>query len=98
MTNYPALIEWDDDAGAYGVVFPDILGTVAMGETFDEALVNAEDSLRDYFAVMAEYGKDGAELSPPSALEEVEVPPGNTLVSISVASPSRNIVKADIVP
>ena len=32
MIRYPALIEWDDDAEAYGVVFPDILGTVAMGE------------------------------------------------------------------
>lgn len=56
-----------------------------------------EDSLRDYFAVMAELGKDGAELSPPSALEEVEVPPGNTPVSISVAHPSRNAVEADTV-
>ena len=33
MVRYPALIEWDDDAEAYGVVFPDILtgpaGTLA---------------------------------------------------------------------
>ena len=87
MVRYPALIEWDAAAEAYGVVFPDILGTVAMGETFDEALANAEASLRDYFEVMAEYSQDGAELSPPSTLEVVEVPPGNTLVSVPVVSP-----------
>ena len=82
MVRYPALVEWDDDAGAYGVVFPDILGTVAMGVTFAEALENAEDSLRDYFEVMAEYSQDGTVASPPSSLDAVEVPLGNTLVSV----------------
>ena len=90
MASYPALVEWDDDAEAYGVVFPDILGTVAMGLSFEEALKNAEDSLRDYFEVMAEYGQDGEALSPPSDLESVEVPPGNTLVSIPVVSHATN--------
>ncbi len=87
MASYPALVEWDDEAGAYGVVFPDILGTVAMGNTFEEALAHAEESLRDYFEVMAEYGQDGAVVSPPSDLEAVEVPTKNTLVSIPVVSP-----------
>ena len=36
---YPALI--DGEAGAYGVVFPDLPGCVAMGSTIDEALGNA---------------------------------------------------------
>ena len=35
MIRYPALI--DSDEGAYGVVFPDILGVGVMGDTVDEA-------------------------------------------------------------
>ena len=43
---YPALI--DGEKGAYGVSFPDLPGIVAMGDTMDEALMNAEEALRDY--------------------------------------------------
>ena len=32
----------------YGVAFPDLPGIVAMGETVDDALLNAEEALRDY--------------------------------------------------
>ena len=61
MIRYPALI--DGDEGAYGVVFPDVPGVGAMGNTIDEALLNAEDALRDY-AIEAE--RDGEELAVPS--------------------------------
>ena len=60
MIRYPALI--DGAEGAYGVVFPDIPGVGAMGHTVDEALLNAEDVLRDY-AIESE--KDGEELVAP---------------------------------
>ena len=40
------------------MVFPDIPGVGAMGRTVDEALLNAEDALRDY-ATEAE--RDGVE-------------------------------------
>ena len=46
MARYPALI--DGKKGAYGVTFPDLPGIVAMGKTIDEAMVNAEEALRDY--------------------------------------------------
>ena len=46
MARYPALI--DGKEGAYGVTFPDLPGIVAMGKTIDEAMVNAEEALRDY--------------------------------------------------
>ncbi len=45
MIRYPALI--DGEKGAYGVTFPDLPGIVAMGKTMDEALMNAEEALRD---------------------------------------------------
>ena len=40
---YPAVI--DGKKGAYGATFPDLPGIVAMGETLDEVLVNAEEAL-----------------------------------------------------
>ncbi len=61
MGRYPALI--DGRKGAYGVTFPDLPGIVAMGKTVDEAMVNAEEALRDY-AIEAE--KDGEAITPPS--------------------------------
>ena len=54
MVRYPALVDGpvlvDRERGAYGVSFPDLPGCVAMGLSVDEALLNAEDSLRDWAA------------------------------------------------
>lgn len=87
MDRYPALI--DGEEGAYGVTFPDLSGIVAMGKTVDEALVNAEEALRDY---VTEADKDGEEILQPSALERVEVPRGNTLVSVPlIRTTGRNV-------
>ena len=41
MFHYPAFV--DGEAGAYGVTFPDLPGIVAMGETVEDALTNAEE-------------------------------------------------------
>lgn len=89
MDRYPALI--DGEEGAYGVTFPDLPGIVAMGKTVDEALVNAEEALRDY-AIEAE--KDGEEILQPSALERVEVPSGNALVSVPLIRVTGRNVRA----
>ena len=43
---YPALI--DGEAGSYGVVFPDLPLCVAMGSTIDEAILHAEEAMRDW--------------------------------------------------
>ncbi len=55
MARYIALI--DGKAGAYGVVFPDLSGCTAMGKTFEEALANAAESLRDWIKVKEENGE-----------------------------------------
>ena len=75
--DYPALIDGED--GAYGVVFPDIPGVAAMGNTTEEALRNAEDALRDY---AMETELDGEELPRPSSMQSVEVPAGSRIVSV----------------
>ena len=76
---YPALI--DGEAGAYGAVFPDLRGCVAMGYTLDEVVRNAEDSMRDWIASMEANGQSVPE---PSPMSSVPVPLGNTLTSISL--------------
>lgn len=55
MSRYTALV--DGKAGAYGVVFPDLDGCVAMGATVDEALANAAEALRDWVEVTEEHGE-----------------------------------------
>ena len=83
MTQYPALIDGED--GAFGVVFPDIPGVGAMGDTVDEALSNAKDALLDY-AIEAE--RDGLELAVPSPMQSIELPAGSKLVSIALGRPA----------
>ncbi len=82
MARYPALI--DGERGAYGVMFPDLPGIVAMGDTVDDALVNAEEALRDY---AVEVERDGAAIEPPSAIECVTTPTGSALVSVPLIRP-----------
>ena len=79
MNQYPALM--DGGAGAYGVSFPDLPGIVAMGATREEALLQAERALRDY-AIETE--RAGEDMNPPSALEQIEILPGHTLVSVRI--------------
>ena len=91
MAQYPALI--DGERGAYGVTFPDLPGIVAMGDTVDDALVNAEEALRDY-AMEAE--KDGAALESPSAIESVTAPTGSASISVPLIRPSGRRVRTNL--
>jgi predicted RNase H-like HicB family nuclease len=47
---YLALI--DGSPGAYGVVFPDLPGCVAMGATIDEAMILASEALGDWISTV----------------------------------------------
>lgn len=77
MSQYPAFV--DGEAGAYGVTFPDLPGIVAIGETMDDALVHAEEALRDY---VTETERDGAQIAEASRVEDVSPPAGSVLVAI----------------
>jgi len=63
---YSVLI--DGKAGAYGIVFPDVPGCVAMGTTIEEALVHASDALRDWYELAEQHGDD---VAPPRPIEEL---------------------------
>ena len=93
MARYPALIDGAQDA--YGIVFPDLPGIVAMGATVEEAMLNAEAALQD---AALEADRDGSALRPPSALEDVDVPAGSALSSILLvrAAPARRSVRLNL--
>ena len=91
MARYPALI--DGERGAYGVVFPDLPGIVAMGATVEDAMVNAEEALRDY---VLEAERDGADIESPSAIESVVPPSGSALVSVPLIRLSGRRVRANL--
>ena len=88
---YPAWI--DGEQGSYGISFPDLTGIVAMGTTVDEALMHAEEPLRDY---VIEVERVGEAITPPSAIEQVETPARNTLVSIPLTRLSGRSVRANL--
>ena len=91
---YPALI--GGETGAYDVDFPDLPGCIAMGYTVDEAVINAEDSLRDWVESMESAGQP---VAAPSALENVDVPEGSTLTSILLVrvAPEAESVRLNLV-
>ena len=91
----------DGKAGAYGVVFPDIPGCVAMGRTIDEALAHAADILRDWFELAEEYDET---VPPPRPLEKLRRDPevaaalaeGATLASVPLIHETGKPVKANL--
>ena len=81
MSGYPALI--DGEEGAYGVMFPDLPGIVAMGSTIDEAITHAGEALRD---CAIEVSNDGSVPRAPTAVENLEVPLGHAPESVPLVA------------
>jgi predicted RNase H-like HicB family nuclease len=99
MNRYVALI--DGEAGAFGVSFPDLPGCVAMGETVDEAMLNAAEALREFDADVTAAG--GAITGPRTAeacLADPEVAAtlreGASLASVPLVRQSPRSVKANL--
>ena len=83
MTKYPAII--DGELGAYGVVIPDIPGAcVAMGDTVDEALEDAELALSEFAEILEGQGR---ELPPPSDPATLELEPGEMIAFVPLRAP-----------
>ncbi len=91
----------DGKAGAYGVVFPDIPGCVAMGKTVEEALAHAADTLRDWLELAEEHGE---KLPRPRPLEKLRRDPdvvealagGAMIASVPLIRESGKPVKANL--
>jgi predicted RNase H-like HicB family nuclease len=99
VDRYIALI--DGEAGGYGIVFPDLPGCTAMGNTIDEAIGNAANVLRIWVEMTEE---QGASVPRPRRLEDlrsdVEVVEalsgGATLATIPLIRDAGRPVKANL--
>jgi predicted RNase H-like HicB family nuclease len=99
MTRYIALI--DGEAGAYGASFPDLDGCTAMGADMDEALLAAQEALRDYVETGLAQGED---IPAPRTMEQLRLDPevrealaqGATFVSVALVRGLSRPVKANL--
>ncbi|HEY3777791.1 MAG TPA: type II toxin-antitoxin system HicB family antitoxin [Rhizomicrobium sp.] len=99
MSRYTALV--DGKAGAYGIVFPELDGCVAMGATVDEALANAAEALRDWVEVTHEHGEP---VPPPQPVEKVRrrrdvveaLADGSILASVPLVRETGKPAKANL--
>ena len=99
MTRYTVLI--DGEAGAYGVIFPDLPGCAAMGDTIDETMINAADALRDWVEVTL---GGGADVPMPRPIEVLRADPevrealgdGATLASVPLVRETGKPTKANL--
>lgn len=98
-TRYGVII--DGKRGAYGVVFPDLLGCTAMGKTIDAALRNAAAAAGDWVAAVR--ADDGA-IPAPRSLEELrrdtevieDLAAGGTLAIVPVVLDYGRPTKANL--
>jgi len=99
MARYTVLI--DGEAGAYGVVVPDMPGCTAMGDTIEAALLNATEAMRDWVEAMAAQGETiPAPRSPEALRREAEViealAAGATLASVPLVRETGRPAKANL--
>ena len=94
MSRYTVLI--DGTAGAYGVVFPDLPGCTAMGETIDEALINAVEALRQWVEIASARGRAIPEPRSPDAIRAEDFAAGATLGSVTLVRKLGRSVKANL--
>lgn len=57
MKTYLAYV-YKDPHSSFGVSFPDLPGCYGAGESYDEAIENAKESLREYAEALGDDGKD----------------------------------------
>lgn len=96
---YTVLI--DGEAGGFGVVFPDLPGCTAMGETVDDALLNAGESLRDWtLGVEARGGRVPPPRSPDQLRGDDEVATalasGSALASVALVRETGRVVRTSL--
>ena len=69
---YPIAIETGDEDHGYGVVFPDLPGCFSAGDSLEEALTNAKESVEFYLEDLAERDQLPPKASSLSTLEHNE--------------------------
>ncbi|WP_243368882.1 type II toxin-antitoxin system HicB family antitoxin [Microvirga solisilvae] len=99
MARYTALI--DGQAGAYGVVIPDLPGCTAMGKSIEEAIANAAEAMRDWADTIIDMGEAIPAPRPLEALRMdndvmAHIREGATLASIPLVRETGRPAKANL--
>ncbi len=69
---YPIAIEVGTDTSAYGVIVPDLPGCFSAGDTFDEAVIAAEEATAAWIDAALDAGEI---IPPPSSVEALRARP-----------------------
>jgi len=101
MTHYFALVDETASKDAFGVIFPDCPGCYAVGRSFDEAMGNAVEALREWMADRVASGfeppprRTAPELRADRSLAE-DFGSGSVVASIPLLLDSGRPVRANI--
>jgi predicted RNase H-like HicB family nuclease len=71
MAGYIALVH-KDEGTSYGVSFPDVMGCISAGDTFEDAVVNAAVALAGHLALIQ---ADGDPLPVPRSFDQLRRDP-----------------------
>ena len=69
---YTAVLE-KDSSGFWMIAFPDLEGCVTNAKTLEEAIIQAQNILEDYMAIIE---RNGTDIPDPTPHEAINVPPG----------------------
>jgi predicted RNase H-like HicB family nuclease len=56
LSRFSIVMEKDISDGGYTVTVPGLPGCVTEGDTFEDALINAQEAIRGYFEALAKEG------------------------------------------
>jgi predicted RNase H-like HicB family nuclease len=82
--SYPAFIGFDEPAGRYYILFPDLPGCTTTGDTEKDALLNAQEAMSLHLFGMED---EGDAVPSPSSIMELKGGKGETVVLIEAWMP-----------
>lgn len=99
MPRYIAIIDYDQEEGKFGAVFPDAPGCAAMGESEEEVIDNATDALAEW---AADWVADGRSLPVPRSYGELlkvgddAIGPGGLIATVPLILETGKVARANV--
>jgi predicted RNase H-like HicB family nuclease len=73
LSRFNVVMEKDASDGGYTVTVPGLPGCITEGDTFEDAIANAQEAIRGYFEALAKEGLPIPNETPRLIFGEVEV-------------------------
>lgn len=81
---FPAIFDYTDKENGIAILFPDLLGCLPCADTTEEAIKNAKEAMALHLVGME---MDDEEIPEPTAIEEIKLEKGQTVVLVDVWMP-----------